>query len=199
MDLVTSDSPLSPQPHLLHATWILWREGGNRLSAETTADEWCNRLRVVAKLTSVEDFWRLYNNCEPVADLPIGMSLNFFKTDIKPLWEDAANDGGGRWYFRLEKPRRPSELPRYNGQIQETWLYIILCLIGNTLDADNLICGAVISIRDRETRFMIWTRKGEIKQVMNIGKAIKKKMQYCSHLSYRKHSDRRRTTKALYC
>ena len=127
------------------------------------------------------------------------MSLNFFKKNIKQLWEDSANDGGGRWYFRLEKSRHPAECAQYNSQIQETWLYIILSLIGNTIDTDNLICGAVVSIRIRETRFMIWTRKGELLQIMDIGNALKKNLKYCTRLSYRKHSDRRRTTKALYC
>ena len=35
----------SPPPHLLQTAWIMWREGGaDRPSAETTAEEWCNRL-----------------------------------------------------------------------------------------------------------------------------------------------------------
>ena len=195
----TVPSP-SPQKHLLHAIWILWREGGNnRPSAETTADEWCTRLTFVTKLTSVEEFWRFFNNFEPLPTIPIGMSLNFFQKDIKPLWEDPANDKGGRWYFGIEKSRISSKFVQYNLQIQETWLYIILSLIGNTIDADNLICGAVVSIRKQETRFMIWTRKGKLSQIMDIGKALKKNLKYCSRMSYRKHSDRRRTTKALYC
>ena len=200
MDNNVPDPSPSPQKHLLHAIWILWREGGNnRPSAETTADEWCTRLTCVTKLISVEEFWKFFNNFEPLFDFPIGMSLNFFKKGIKPLWEDPTNDEGGRWYFGLEKPRHSSELVQYNLQIQETWLYIILSLIGNTIDATNLICGAVVSIRSRETRFMIWTRKGDLSQIMNIGKALKKNLKYCTRLSYRKHSDRRRTTKALYC
>ncbi len=200
MDNNAADSPPSPQTHLLHTTWMLWREGGNnRPSAETTADEWCTRLTLVTKLTSVEEFWRVYNNIQPLSVLPIGMSLNLFKKDIKPLWEDTANNEGGRWYFKLEKPRHSSDFPHYTSQIQETWLYIILSLIGNTIDDNNLICGGVVSIRARETRFMIWTRKGENPQIMDIGKSIKKNLKYCTHLSYRQHSDRRRTTKALYC
>ena len=193
--MTNSPDSSSPPTHLLHTIWILWREGGNRPSAETTADEWCTRLTLVTQLNSVEGFWRLFNNFELLSDFPIGMSLNFFKKDVKPLWEDPANDGGGRWYFGLEKTR----LPQYNIQIQETWIYILLSLIGNTIDAHNLICGAVVSVRERETRFMIWTRKGEVSQIMDIGKALKKNLRYCTRLSYRKHSDRRRTTKALYC
>ena len=91
------------------------------------------------------------------------------------------------------------EWTQYNFKIQETWLYIILSLIGNTIDPANLICGAVVSIRARETRFMIWTRKGERSRIMEIGKLLEKNLKYCNRLSYRKHSDRRRTTKALYC
>ena len=196
MVIVNSSEASSPPKHLLHTIWILWREGGNnRPSAETTADEWCTRLTFVAKLTSVEGFWRLFNHFELLSDIPIGMSLNFFKKDIKPLWEDPANNEGGRWYFGIEKSR----LAQYNSQIQDTWIYILLSLIGNTIDPHHLICGAVVSVRERETRFMIWTRKGELSQIMNIGKALKKNLRHCARLSYRKHSDRRRTTKALYC
>ena len=75
----------------------------------------------------------------------------------------------------------------------------MLSLIGNTTDETDLICGSVVAIRARGTRFMIWTRKGNNTQIMNIGKSLKKNLQYCARLSYRKHSDRSRTTKALYC
>ena len=193
--MTNSPDSSSPPTHLLHTIWILWREGGNRPSAETTADEWCTRLTLVTQLNSVEGFWRLFNNFELLSDFPIGMSLNFFKKDVKPLWEDPANDGGGRWYFGLEKSR----LAQYNIQIQETWIYILLSLIGNTIDAHNLICGAVVSVRERETRFMIWTRKGEPTEIKHLGNLLKRNFKHCSRMSYRKHTDRRRTSKALYC
>ncbi len=193
----------SPAPHLLYTVWILWREGGNqRPLAVTTADEWCTRLTLVVQLASVEEFWHLFNNFESLSDIPIGASLNFFKRDVKPLWEDPANDGGGRWYFNLEKSRYNTTgggLNEYNSKIQETWLYILLSLIGNTIDIHNLICGAVVSIRARETRFMIWTRKSDVSKILELGKSLKQNLKYCSRLSYRKHSDRRRTSKALYC
>ena len=75
----------------------------------------------------------------------------------------------------------------------------MLSLMGNTIDDNNLICGGVVSIRARETRFMIWTRKGGVSQIMDIGNSVKKNLKYCTRLTYRNHSDRRRTTKALYC
>lgn len=193
-------SPSSSLQHLLYTVWGLWREGGDqRPSVDTTADEWCTRLTLIVNLSSVEDFWRLFNNFDPLIDIPIGVSLNFFKQDIKPLWEDPANNGGGRWYFNLEKPRHLADLDEYNSKIQETWLYILLSLIGNTIDIHNLICGAVVSIRARETRFMIWTRKSDVSNIMELGKSLKQNLKHCTRLSYRKHSDRRRTNKAIYC
>ncbi len=193
-------SPSSSLKHPLYTVWGLWREGGDqRPSIDTTADEWCTRLTLIVNLSSVEDFWRLFNNFDPLNDIPIGVSLNFFKQDIKPLWEDPANDGGGRWYFNLEKPRHPADLDEYNSQAQETWLYILLSLIGNTIDRHDLICGAVVSIRARETRFMIWTRKSEVSRIIELGKLLKRNLKHCTRLSYRKHSDRRRTNKAIYC
>ena len=78
------DPSLSPQKHLLHVIWMLWREGGNnRPSVGTTADEWCTRLTFVTKVISVEEFWKFFNNFDPLSNLPIGMSLNFFQKDIK--------------------------------------------------------------------------------------------------------------------
>jgi len=193
-------SPPSSLQHLLCTVWVLWREGGaQRPSVGTTADEWCTRLTLVVKLDSVEGFWRLFNNFEPLSDIPIGVSLNFFKQDVKPLWEDPANNGGGRWSFNLEKSRYSTELNQYNSKIQETWLYILLSLSGNTIDPHNLICGAVVSIRTRETRFVVWTRKGEPTEIMDLGNLLKRNFKHCSRMSYRKHTDRRRTSKALYC
>ena len=34
MNIDTSDSPPSPQNHLLHTTWILWREGGKQSTVD---------------------------------------------------------------------------------------------------------------------------------------------------------------------
>ena len=45
--------------------------------------------------------------------------ISIFRSDIKPLWEDEANAGGGTWIIRLKKPLA-----------SRVWECLILAMIG---------------------------------------------------------------------
>ncbi|PKC10363.1 translation initiation factor eIF4e [Rhizophagus irregularis] len=62
-----------------------------------------------------------------------------------PMWEDEANQKGGR--FTICPPRN---------QLNSLWDSIVLLLAGETIDDKDLICGAVCARRDRGDRVELW-------------------------------------------
>ena len=65
----------------------------------------------------------MYNHIENASKLGAGCDYSIFKEGIKPMWEDSRNTKGGRWLINLEKKNR-------NMYLDQCWLEIILCLIG---------------------------------------------------------------------
>ena len=61
--------------------------------------ELCSDLHPVQiyKITTVEDFWAVFNNIAEVTEVPVGSTYHFFKTGIEPMWEDPGNKAGGKW------------------------------------------------------------------------------------------------------
>ena len=69
--------------------------------------------------STVEDFWSVYNHIEQVSKLGTGCDYSFFKTGIKPMWEDESNKFGGRWIINIEKWQKAA------GIIDKIWFVFI--------------------------------------------------------------------------
>ena len=68
------------------------------------------RFPQVMSFNTVEDFWSMYNHIELVSKLGAGCDYSFFKSGIKPMWEDEANKLGGRWIINVEKWQKSAGL-----------------------------------------------------------------------------------------
>jgi translation initiation factor 4E len=79
----------------------------------------------------------------------------FFKSDVKPEWEDSKNKNGGKWVITLDK-NLMKELP-----IQQMWEDALLSLIGCEYEDIDDINGLVLSLRDRLIRFSLWIKRDE--------------------------------------
>lgn len=55
----------------------------------------------------VEGFWALYSHLVRPKDLPNSCEYFVFKSGIKPMWEDPANEKGGKWVIRVKKVASP--------------------------------------------------------------------------------------------
>lgn len=75
-------------------------------------------IRKVASLSSVEEFWGLYNNIVPPSQLPEKANYYLFKDGIMPAWEDAANKDGGKWSLQLPRDKNKAVIDRM-------WLYTV--------------------------------------------------------------------------
>lgn len=80
--------------------------------------------------------------------LPTVSDYHIFKQGIRPVWEDEENKHGGKWIMRLKK-----------GVADRYWEELLMALVGNWFeDAQEEVCGFVLSVRSGEDVFSIWTK-----------------------------------------
>jgi len=151
--------------HPLEYEWTFWYDKrpaqGKRLKGEQESYE--SNLRAVGTFGTVEDFWRYYNHLVKPSQLDLNANYHFFKNGIKPMWEDAANAKGGKWVLTF----------RDRNLLDLCWENVILGLIGETLDVNNEICGAVMSRRKAGDRIAVWNKSGDELAILGIGRKLK--------------------------
>nr|CAD7402458.1 unnamed protein product [Timema cristinae] len=177
----TSDNTESKYiEHPLQHTWTLWYYENDRNRG------WEENQREVTSFHTVEEFWRLYNNIKMVSDLRQGCDYSLFKKGIRPMWEDDANNRGGRWLINLEKKQRSSDLDNF-------WLEVLLCLVGEAFDDyGHEVCGAVVNIRSKGDKIALWTANASNSESnVAIGRKLKERLCIPSNLTigYQHHKD----------
>ena len=99
-------------------------------------------------MSTVEDFFNVYRHMNKPSQLPTVSDWHFFKDGIRPFWEDEENKKGGKWILRVKK-----------GVADRYWEDILFALIGEQFgEAGEEVCGAVVSARNGEDVFSIWTK-----------------------------------------
>jgi len=150
------------ETHPLHSTWAFWMKGvkGKQRGEK---GEWDCGTKMFT-FSTVEEFWRYFNNLRPASSLPMQSDYYLFKEGIMPMFEDTANSAGGEW-----------RLPIGNkNALDDGWLYTVLGCIGETLDPNgDEINGVAVSIRKREDRVSIWTKGVEAGRVQEIGRRLR--------------------------
>mmetsp|Transcript_35188 Transcript_35188/g.74954 ORF Transcript_35188/g.74954 Transcript_35188/m.74954 type:complete len:247 (+) Transcript_35188:128-868(+) len=153
------------QKHPLQHAWCLWV----LLHNQSTKEDWQNSQMNIQTWSTVEDFWRLFNNIKSPSRLGIS-DFSVFKKDIAPAWEDETCRHGGRWLAKIDKMR-----PQV---FDDLWLTVILTMIGETLgDVGHCACGAVVSTRAKNSKMALWISEREESKVMPIGRAFHKILQ----------------------
>lgn len=174
-------SPETVLKHPLENNWTLWYYRNDKYKP------WEENQQEVMSFNTVEDFWSMYNHIERVSKLDMGCDYSFFKQGIKPMWEDEANQRGGKWLINIDKRNRS------NGALDEMWLDVILCLIGETFeDSGVMVNGAVVNVRGKCDKICLWLRDIQPKEtVMNIGHKLKQclNMTNQSLIVFEVHSD----------
>jgi len=164
----SSRGAVSLSKHPLQHTWCLWA----LLRNECTKD-WQNSQMNVHTFSSIEDFWRLFNNIRRPSKLGI-VDLSIFKKDITPAWEDEACRQGGRWIAKIDKIQ--------SDDLDELWLNLVLMMIGENFHelGGQHICGAVVSARVKQkgnSKVALWLSEKEEAKVMPIGTAFYRLLQ----------------------
>jgi len=162
--LLTFDPNFS---HPLKYGWTLWYDaqlsGGKR-----PGGTWGDNIKEVFTFSTIEDFWRLYNNIMLPSQLQQGSTYSLFKNGIEPKWEDPENEKGGKWTAIIAKSK---------GMLDRMWLWLMLACIGQVLEDDGseYICGAVVNLRRGQDKLCLWTKDAEARDAtIKIGMGFKK-------------------------
>jgi len=176
--------------HPLENEWVFWYDKrqlpGKRVKGEKEMYE--SNLRPLGSFNTVEDFWRYYNHMVKPSKMDNNANYHLFKKDVKPMWEDTANVKGGKWILTV-KGGDKSLLDQY-------WENLVLALVGETLDVNDDITGAVVSRRKAGDRAAIWTRnRDDEESILTIGKRIRTVVGIPESvpLHYQSHEDSMRT------
>ncbi|KAH8395641.1 hypothetical protein KR222_005075 [Zaprionus bogoriensis] len=164
--------------HPLQNTWTLWYLENDR------SKSWEDMQNEITSFDTVEDFWSLYNHIKPPSEIKLGSDYSLFKKTIRPMWEDAANKQGGRWVITLNKSSK--------NDLDNLWLDVLLCLIGEAFDHSDQICGAVVNIRGKSNKISIWTANGNNEEAaLEIGHKLREALRLGRQnlLQYQLHKD----------
>ena len=173
----------------------------------TTSDQ-CQRLTLYNE-TPIDDLptlWKYYNNF-PFPQLRMRDAVHFFKHTVTPSWEDARNQDGGAWCFKLPDDKTPSfgaENRKDNHAVKffETVLMAAVGeAFGDVIQPRDDLCGISFTRRYSSSLIMIWTRRAsEQKTIQGIWdiveaeasdkvQALLQNEKYCYYKPHREHAE----------
>lgn len=130
-------------PVRLQHEWTFWFD--EKAARGMKHVDYENSMKQVGTFSTVQDFWRYWNNIVDPTHFPANSNLRLFKSNIKPLWEDPANRDGGKWSFSS----------RQKGTSRQ-WMSLMLAAIGEQFTNGDDICGIVLSIRPKGDVISVW-------------------------------------------
>eukprot|EP01098_Paradermamoeba_levis_P004529 TRINITY_DN1939_c0_g1_i1.p1 TRINITY_DN1939_c0_g1~~TRINITY_DN1939_c0_g1_i1.p1 ORF type:complete len:210 (-),score=44.93 TRINITY_DN1939_c0_g1_i1:209-838(-) len=151
-----NEKPLLIEPIPFENSWAFWLD--KYTGPGLTVEEYEASLLQLGVFSTVQEFWRWFNNLPKVDKLQPRMSYHMMKQGVKPLWEHEANVNGGNLAFKIRKE-----------DTNLVWLRLILSVVGeqflSLLNEYDEICGITISIRKAENVIDIWNKRAELMDV----------------------------------
>jgi len=168
--------------HPLQNSWTIWYDNPQK---RTNQASWGDHLKKITTFSTVEDFWRVFNNLKPASSLAQGSNYHIFKENIEPKWEDSANTKGGKWTVSIPPKNRVTTL-------DQMWLWTVLACIGETFLSPDDVTGMVVSVRKAGDRVQIWTKDATNEQACrDIGRSLKDALELpeSTIVGYQSHAD----------
>lgn len=147
--------------HPLQNEWTLYVDM-QRAHGTFSGDQYEATLKRVGHFTSLESFFDTFATLRRPSRQEKNSNYHLFKNGVKPMWEDPVNAAGGRWIITLrDRGRTAGSRLVHEALLDRSWMWLVLALIGETLDDNDLVTGAVCSLRGKGDRIAIWTRRKE--------------------------------------
>ena len=141
------------------------------------------RLVYVATVSTIGEFWALYQHLKLPQFLRQGCDYMFFRSGIQPYWESKENKAGGRWMLEIPKAQR-------NTQLSDKWLETLLALVGEQLSKNSSeVNGAVVQSRRQQDRISVWTSTDD-ETAKRIGNRYQRCVQSTFGLKFQSHGNR---------
>ena len=127
-----------------------------------------NQVKKLSTFSTIEDFWKIFQHLKKPEELNIGIEIDLFKNEIKPVWEEEVNKNGGKIALKLNK--------NYTSII---WEELIFAFIGGNFpdNIKNEINGILISSKKEFNVLQIWFRDYNFKIIKEIQYFIKNLLQ----------------------
>ncbi|KAH0792700.1 Eukaryotic initiation factor 4E family protein [Histomonas meleagridis] len=162
--------------HLLKSEWSLY--GFTMPTHEEPPESYTEHIKLLARFSSIEDFWKAYSHIIRPSSLPIHGALHVFRGTSRAMREDPEHKDGGSFLFRVSKGMGPYY-----------WEQLVLALIGERLPED--VIGILISCRQKFFNISVWHKTADDE---NLRQEICSKFCECIHLplqtriDYTKHN-----------
>jgi translation initiation factor 4E len=169
----SESSNLTKLPHEFTLWFTFFKK-----SKDKQLEEFEDNLKEISSFGTAEEFWGIYQHMKRPSSLPRGCEFFLFKKGIRPLWEDEANQGGGRFFISVKKNQS-------NNKLWEDFLIATL-MLGKDMDAVN---GVVLNVRTYEVFISVWTKPLDDEQMARIRNWMHTSMDMPPDITieYRKH------------
>lgn len=135
------------EPVQLENTWSFWHD--KYIGPAQSVEEYEASLHKLCTFTTIQDFWKNFNNLPAVDKLKVKSSFHLMKAGIRPIWEDPENANGGFWAMRVRRE-----------DTEHTWKELVLAAIGEqfgpVLSNEDDICGVTVSLRQYDNIIEVW-------------------------------------------
>lgn len=147
----------------LATPWTFWLD--KSVPGASVAEYECC-LKKIYTVTTVQSFWRVYNNIPDVSHLISRYSYHLMRDERRPVWEDEFNCKGGNWSFKCQKI-----------DTAFVWKELLLAVIGEQLvdcmaEGDE-IGGLSCSIRNKEDVFQVWNVRSDLEEKSSLVEKVK--------------------------
>ncbi|KAK5955761.1 hypothetical protein OHC33_003402 [Knufia fluminis] len=118
-----------------------------------------NPTPLAESIPDIATFYKIYNNF-PWENLSLKDGVHFFRSGVRPLWEDEENIEGGCWVLKVRKE---------DGRALRTWEEVCLLVLGGEVgsvvarERDHIL-GISYSPRLYVAHISIWTKQGANRQ-----------------------------------
>jgi len=135
------------EPVQLENSWCFWHD--KYLGPAQSVEEYEASLQKLCTFTTIQDFWKNFNNLPSIDKLKVKSSFHLMKAGIRPIWEDPENANGGFWAMRVRRE-----------DTEQTWKELVLAAIGEqfgpVLANEDDICGVTVSLRQYDNIIQVW-------------------------------------------
>ncbi|KAK9711013.1 hypothetical protein K7432_008097 [Basidiobolus ranarum] len=183
-NITQNPSKLLKEAIPLQHEWTFWHD---KFIYTQNTSEYETNLKDLYTVSTVQEFWSVYNNLFTPDKLQNRNSLHFMKKGIKPIWEDPKNEYGGSYCFRVKK--EDSTL---------VWRELLMLIIGEqfeeTILGEDEICGISVSSRWNADIIQIWNSNARYMNETGVFQKIKhsvKDMEFQAtyYKAHKDHSD----------
>jgi translation initiation factor 4E len=150
-DSVRNSEDVEADEHALVRSWTLWYDPGC-----TDWSNWLAGIHNVHTVATAEEFWRLFNNIRDPSAIRDKTTYYLFEEGVKPLWEDPANEQGGKWTIWTENGSKKGNL-----DIDKLWILTVLGVIGKSLPGSENVVGITVGLKRKVGKISVWTKNAE--------------------------------------